>query len=517
MPRDEAELIASLANEPSPEAQEVPVYDPDWVPDLNPTQRVIYDSGAKFILAYGERGSGKSVGALHKLCKHCWDNFNALAVVIVGVKRQAMEGGAWFKLETDILPQWKAGLGMSWTDTKTNVAKDAFIFVSNRWGGWSRILLMSMPVGAFVKDRIKGLEPSFVLVDEVQTLDGPEYFNSVIQQLGRRPNIETTQPYVATCNPLGPSSWQYKRFFISPKDEKGEWNSKYLTVHVPIVENLHRLPPGYYEDNVISAVENDPIEYKRMVLGEWIDRPSGEAIFKHYWSPTLHIRGNANDGTRILPKPGYPLVLGYDLGTANSAISFMQNIPTKEKDLWLVFDEMVYTDAYIPYPALVPEIMRRLNFWNDTCKTEFDASHISDATAFNMYRATHGTYDALEVERLSKDAAKLYPKVTPIRLMECPKFAGSVPGRVRCVMKLLQQDRLLISASCLRTKDMFDQLESEKMNEAKKYSPELPLHPKRSKHLHIFDAMSYGLFFFELGAKAMDKSRKAEMFFMGHQ
>lgn len=511
----EAELIASLADESSPEAEEPKVYDPNWVPSLNPTQRLFYDDASKFILAYGERGSGKSVGGVHKMLKHCWENFNALAVVIVGVKRQAVEGGVWHKLVYDILPEWEQGIGMKSTDSKTNTAKDTFLFVSNRFGGWSKVLLLSMPVDSFIKDRAKGLEPSFILIDEAQTLESDQYFSVLVQQLDRRPNISGVQQYVATCNPEGPSHWLYRRFFVMPIDpDDGSWNPMYHTFHIPIVENLEHLPSGYY-DNVVEAVKDDPIEYKRMVLGEWIDRPSGDAIFHGYFSDQLHVRGNSNEGTRILPRKDNEIIIGYDLGTANTAIVFMQNILTKDKDLWVVFDEMVYTDAYIPYTLLVPEIMKRIAFWNKTSATEYKVIHISDSSAFNQFRATHGTYDVLEVERLSQEARSQFPKVPVIKMIECPKFAGSVPGRVKITMKLLQQERLIISASCIKVRDMFMQLQSEKLDNNKKYSPELPFQPRRSKHLHPFDALSYPLFYFALGNKIVNETPKSGFFFMG--
>lgn len=485
-----------------PPSEAVPVSDKPWLPSLNPTQELIFNDPTKFILAYGERGSGKSVGALHKLVRHCYENFNALGIIVVGVKRQALEGGSWHKIIVDILPQWEAGIGLRFTETKTNTAKDDFFFVSNRFGGWSKILLLSMPVDGFIRDRAKGIEPSFILVDEIQTLQSDQYFSVLVQQLGRRANIEGPQQYVATCNPEGPSHWVYKRFFDIPMNEEtGEWNPLYKTYHVPISENLANLPEGYYQ-NVLEAVKNDPIEYKRMVLGEWHDRPSGDAIFKGYFSEPLHIRGDAKTGTRILPKAGFDLIIGYDLGTANSALSFIQNVPTRDKDLWLVFDEMVYTDAYIPYTELVPAIMRRIKFWNDTCKTKFNVVHISDASAFNMFRAATGTYDSLEVEKISRTVQPDFEGVEVIKMLECPKFQGSVPGRVKTVMKFLNQERLLLSASCERTKQMFMQLEMEKMKDGK-YTPDLPFQPKRSKHLHIFDALSYAFFFYELGQTPM--------------
>lgn len=496
--------IEILSHYPSPDFEDAPppidgveTKEP-WVPILNPTQQLIFDDPTRFILCYGERGSGKSIGALHKLVRHCYENFNALAVIVVGVKRQALEGGAWHKLLVDILPQWEAGVGLKATDTKTNTAKDDFIYVSNRFGGWSKILLLSMPVDNFIRDRAKGLEPSHLLVEEIQTLQSDQYFSVLVQQLGRRPNITGPQQYVATCNPEGPSHWVYKRFFQFPLDsESGKWNPLYKYYHVPIIENVKNLPEGYYE-NVIEAVRDDPIEYRRMVLGEWVDRPSGDSIFRATFNESLHVKGDVERRQRILPRAGHDIILGYDLGTANSAIVFLQNIPTKDRDLWIVFDEMAYTDAYIDYPTLVPAILRRIAFWNQTCKTVFNVSHISDASAFNQFRATHGTYDYLEVERISQAIAKDFPDTKPFKMIECPKFQGSVPARVKTVMKYLQQDRLVISASCVKLKDMFLHLECEKMND-KKYSPDLPFQPKRSKHVHIFDAMSYALFYHELG------------------
>lgn len=514
----EIDLISTYGAElDHPEALPPATFDPNWEPSLNEVQRQVYRcNDARFILAYGERGSGKSLGAAHKLIRHCWNNFNALAVVVVGVKRQATQGGIFEKIQFHLLPEWKAGVGMQYTEVKSNIEKDVFIYVSNKFGGWSKILLLSMPVESFIKDRAKGLEMSFLLIDEIQTLSSDEYFKVLVQQLGRRAHIDELQQLVATCNPLGPSSWVYRRFIEGPTDpETGVWDTKYKTFHVPISDNLHNLPQGYYE-NVMQAVKDDPVEYRRMVLGEWVDRPSGEAIFSGYYVDALHLRGDLKTGKRLLPRPGHQIILGYDLGTANSAISFMQNIPTRTKDLWIVFDEMVYTDAYIPYTELVPGIMRRLKFWNDTVNTKFEVVHISDATAFNMFRATTGTYDSLEVERISRESQTAFEGVDVINMIECPKFQGSVAGRVKTTMKLLNQERFILSASCERTKDMFLNLEMEKLKDGK-YTPDLPFQPKRSKHLHIFDAMSYALFFYELGQFPLGnkKSPPAELVALG--
>ena len=46
-------------------------------------------------------------------------------------------------------------------------------------------------------------------------LDTDDYFNAVVQQLGRRPGIDSPMQYTAACNPDGPSHWVYKRFFYN--------------------------------------------------------------------------------------------------------------------------------------------------------------------------------------------------------------------------------------------------------------------------------------------------------------
>lgn len=474
-----------------------------WVEVLGsaPCSGVLYDilvPGTHSYLAHGmvHHNSGKTVGALHKLVKHCYNNYNALAVIIVGVRRQAVEGGSWYKLAYDVLPEWKNGMGLEYTDPKTNTAKDEYLFIANRYGGWSRVLLLSMPVESFVRDRSKGLEPSLILVDEAQTLESDAYFSALVQQLGRRPNISDPQQYIACCNPEGPSNWVYQRFFKKGKNEDGTPAPGYSVHHVPISDNEHNLPPGYY-DRVKEALKDDEIEYRRLVLGEWIDRPSGTAIFGHCFNDGLHVRGDEVAGTRILPNPKYPITIGYDLGTANSAVVFTQNIPTSEKDVWVVFDEMIFTDAYIPYTDLVPAIMRRIKFWNDRMGAKFTVEHISDSSAFNQFRATHGTYDAWEVERISRECAPDFEGVQPIVLIECPKPPNSIQARVKVLLRALQSERFIISVSCTKLRDMFLHLESEKLSD-KKYSPDLPFKPRRSKHIHGFDALSYPMFYYEL-------------------
>lgn len=456
-------------------------------PKLNPTQREIVDSVAKYILAYGERGTGKTVGILHKLVRHCIEEENALAIIIVGVKRQAEEGGAWHKLVNMILPEYERGMGMDhdrnplYTDPKTNTAKDVFVWVKNLKGGYSRILLLSMPVEGFVAERVKGMEPSFVFVDEAQTLETDTYFSSIVQQIGRRPGIKGKRQQIAYgANPDGPSHWLYIRFFIRPvNEETGEWNKNYAVFHVPISENINNLEEGYWE-NVMEAVRGDPIEQARLLRGEWVDRPSGDALFGEDFDEKIHILGDADKKIGLLPVPGHPIIVSYDLGAAHTSIHFLQLIPTKDKIYKLIVDELDYVGMYMPYVKLVPRLIERMEYWDKLVNYKFKYIHISDNSAFNQYRARDGSFDAWDIEQIS--AGK-------IKLRECPKGPHSVEARVRLFKDALQQHELLISAMCPKTKQMVLGLEED---------PEDRLKPRRSPHIHRFDSATYGFFYYNV-------------------
>lgn len=470
-----------------------------WTPSLTETQMEMFNSSALYILAYGERGTGKTyILGGHKLVRHLYENFNALAVVIVGIRSQATMGGVWHKLQTEIMPLWEEGIGMQVSGERQDSQKNLYIDVSNRYGGTSRVVLISVPYGAFIKDRIKGFEPSYVFVDELTNLDTPDYFDAVVQQLGRRPGIDSPMQYTAACNPDGPSHWVYKRFFEKPYDDKGNWNKDYFVRHLKIEDNLKHLPPGYY-DRIMEAVSSDPIEEARMVRGEWIDRPAGDAIYKPYFIESIHVRGD--EKKRLIPSTKYPIICGWDPGSVNNAIIFMQNIIMRGKPVWLVFDEIVKINEHIPYTVLVPEVMRRMLFWNRTCDHEFKYIHISDNSAFNQYRAKTGSYDVTDIQKISQDRVEHFEGLEPIRMKAAPKFSGSVEARVRLLVAKLQNEEFLMSGSCTHLKKMFFNLVSE--SQKKVYDPNLGFKPRRTIYVHAHDALTYPIIHLDAGPGAI--------------
>ena len=432
------------------------------------------------------------IGGGHKLVRHLWRNFNALAIILVGVKSQATQGGIWEKLQTMILPEWKAGQGLEYTEVKFDLQKNPYIDVTNKFGGWSRVVLISAPVPEFLRKRIRGYEASYVFIDEITMLDSPVYFTAVVQQVGRRKGITDPQQLVAACNPEGPSHWVYQRWWVLPLDDNGDYNPKYQKIHLPSAQNPDKSPEFYeYMETVRDATKGDPIEEARMIRGEWIDRPSGTALFKDYYVPQLHRVGEGRK--RILPNPHFPVIIGYDLGTANNAITLMQQLPQADRMLWTVFDEMIETNRKIGYDALVLALMRRLAWWQRRVEAKFTFNHISDNSAFNQFRPGSqggGSYDVMDVERESRKHAERLG-LPPIRMVPAPKFQGSVEARVRLLMNLLQREEIVFSCGCTKTLEMLQKLESEKQEEGKKYDPSLAFSPRRSQYLHGFDSLTY--------------------------
>jgi phage terminase large subunit len=472
-------------------------YKSGWRPRLNPTQQLAFDNHrAKYILMDGERGSGKTDCGLDMLVDHCFNNFNALALIIVREAGMSKDGGAWDKLINWILPKWKKGnrnpktrelydngIGLCYTEPKLDYeTKKPYVWIGNRHGGWSMVRCISFPVDAHVEDKIKGKEASFILVDEAQTTQSDAYFTHLIQQVGRRHGIEF-QPVVYTANPEGPSHWLYKKFFVDPVKEDGTWDDDFARYHVPITENIQNIPDGYY-DRVMSACRSNQVLMARLVRGEWLDMPKGEAIFRYVFSPMLHVRPwPVTLGQGLSPVPGHPIIAGYDLGPAHSSIHFMQLLTLVDRNLWFVFDEINYVGQYCPYKTLVPIIMDRMDYWEAKTKQKFAWEHISDDSAFNQIRG-NGSYDAAEVEKHSAGR---------IVMRAAPKGIGSVAARIRILMELCEQEEIMVSSFCTHTINMFSMMESGKDG----------LTPREDDpHKHCADSLSYPIITYLHGSKA---------------
>ncbi len=491
------ELAEAFAGPPPPPPSYTDIGSYEYEPPFSPSQREFYLSKARYCLATGERFSGKSWTAAHKIVKHAYSHWNAHVIVIVPIRRMATAGGIWYKLLNEVMPEWARNQpGFEHTEQKQNTEKDLYVWTSNKFGGWSMIQLVSIPHASTLADRVRGIEASMIYIDELTTTGGPEYFDAMIQQIGRRPHIPTEeQQYVSSTNPSGTSHWVYKRFLgDSSKLADGTKDPRYHVVHIPITDNPDPRAKEYYT-NVMDATRNDPIEYRRLVLGEWIDRPSGDAIFAAYFSKPIHVRGDVATRSFLIPKSRIPITLGYDLGDVNHGIIFLQSRPTEDREVWLAFDEITVNRTGVSFDILVPALLDKMQYWCEACEYDFTFQHISDKSAFNRFRSASGSYDHLQIERISRELLAENPERwpnlrKPVRMLECPKPPGSVAGRIKTLMNLLSREEIYFSAKCQRLIEAIANIESE---DGEPFEPS-----RKGDHVHPYDALTYALYYHTL-------------------
>lgn len=494
------------------EAQVETAAPPVWEPLLNPTQRQAYDSIARFVLTYGGRGSGKTVVGLHAMVRHCYDEENALALVIAPAKRTG-KIGVIGDLE-GVLDIWKngnrdkdgnrvdTGMGLEYTEPYLDPnTKDTTIEITNIHGGRSTIILISIPYPSQVSRRMKAMSPSFVYFDEITETDGDEYFAGISQQLGRRKKYEIKGPqqFYASCNPEGPSHWVFDVYFVRCVDKDGTRDPKFNVFHIPIEENRHNLPDGYYEGQVLPTLKDD-IDFRRLIKGEWVDRPSGDAIFKDYYSPELHVRPPLNSpqhlqGMGIVPHRGIPIILGYDPGPNNYCITIMQMVPHKDGAVtWLVIDELNFVGEHRPDFYVAKKLMEKLEFWEKFTANTCTFVHIADQSAFTHQRSD-GNYDATRMRTLTNSKVVMRP------FSSTHNTKGSVASRIGMVRALFANNSLFISATCTKMHDAMRLIASKKPRPGE-YDDMAGLTPKRSPYLHPFDSMSYPIFYSQLYPQA---------------
>jgi len=494
--------------------------DKPWLPPMGPTQEKAFWDNSPYVLMHGERGSGKSFVALHKVVKHCYENRDALAMVVTLTRAGSNAGGSWEDLISDeedintgepagILAIWAKGIGLEYSPEYSDVSKVKWIDVRSRDGGVSRIMQLSLPTPSLIKDRAKNFKPSLFLFEELTNTYDPDYFVKIIQQLGRRRSVPArNQQYLATCNPAdeGKDHWVYKYFFEYPKgvDKKTgrpTWDSEYSVYHIPMTENLWMEDKEGYIKKVLQDCKRDPTAYDRLIEGKWIAKVVGSGIFEGYYSEVDHRKGIPGK-TGLMPKAYEggvlnPIIIGYDPGSVNNARVFLQRHLLDGKWVWRVFDEVIDVSKKKHYNEIIRAVLEKMVYWNNKLGENMPYIHIGDEAMITHFNP-QGSYDYKKFYEISKmliDTTEKFKGLQPIRIIAPDKGSGSQGERVRCVQNYLSTNDIMISALCTDCNRMFRELKRAKGRNGEEQE-HTPLKDYKG-HIHTFDALSYPMYYYE--------------------
>jgi hypothetical protein len=541
----------------------------EWEPPLpggpDSSARRFYYDPSPFVMAHGERGSGKTMAALHKDVRHAYIYDDALVVIVTVVKNK--EGGVWEDLTSmavwedgplkgqpkGILETWRQGFGLEygnfgstakekeipWT-TYQDQAKNFWVDIRNVHGGISKIMYKSMKDASQVIARVKDLRPSLFHFEEVGEHNNPVFFTGVIQQLGRRGSVPAhAQQWVGTQNPpiQGQKHWTFSTFFVDPHelilDEKEKdqhiddhtfeptvfhphrnpgghirkWNERFSVHHVKMTENdmMDPIRKEQYIATLIESARSDPTEYDRVILGKWVPKMAGNALFLGYWDKSVHLRGRRSKGEFLPARVGEPIIIGYDPGSKNNGRVFLQRNVVNERVIWRAIDESFHNDKKLRIDILVKEMLDRMLEWCLRHNHRFGFLHISDNQALTHYNH-QGNYEWKEYYRISKELIAANPDyrkwLTPIRMVAPEKGAGSVEQRVKMMQDLLLSNSFYVSSRCVRLAEMFDQLRKARDTRG---GTEHDFKPRKDGKgfIHLFDAATYPVYYFALQGKVM--------------
>lgn len=172
-----------------------------------------------------------------------------------------------------------------------------------------------------VEEALKGYEPSFCYVDEVDTA-ADNTLDFLFGRAGRFPS-ETIKvnPKMAwgTCNAPPEDNWVVRDFIDEPKP--GHIMYRQPSGLSPQAENMEILGAGYYD---ALAANMPAFERKRFVENIPGLSRGAEAVYEEF-NPDLHIAPKLLD-----PIPGRPLIVGADAG-GTPAAAILQIAPSGQR------------------------------------------------------------------------------------------------------------------------------------------------------------------------------------------
>jgi hypothetical protein len=466
-----------------------------WYPNLSPKQLEIFNCSRRYVLASGPKKSGKTLGNLHRLVKHALETKGARVGMFSKTIKQAKSGGIWDDMTDLIMPEWlEAGVTEYTSQTKARGVgpkQDAqsrmqYFTILNQFGGNSEIQLHSLDNWKDVENVAKSTRFSCFYFAELSAFPDRLVFDITSDQL-RIPGLAFKEHlWLADTNPSdeGEDSWIYKLWFKTREKENPSDAEKFLLKHLQLIEVMIEDNPFLSKEDIedlYARFAHDPDLYARYIEGKWV-RATKDAIFRDNFIEAVHKLGDCSsvdeaEWSGILPTPHCrEIITGWDLGDRFHSSHIIEPILTEDGRTYCVLDEVCQIDPEVKMglQEFVEAWMERWEFWLKKLKNAPETRDWADSAALNQWRSGAEGYDANLVYKYS---------ATRVRMMAAPKFPGSIQKRINMVKILLHERRLLVSARCFQTVNMFKSL---KRGTGAKLIAD-------GVFRHVFDSLSYPL------------------------
>ena len=279
-------------------------------------------------------GGGKSVTCIFDSLK----NASSMPVCTDGVIRYrlAVIGQTYGQMERNLFPTWTEWLprdGGEWTDAeftggggRSAIHKITFDVLRNGKRVQVQFEAIFAAIGEYaVEQFMRGFEPTAFWLYEMDLL--PEaVLDHAIFRIGRYPAQHSLpagasfRPYViGDLNAPDIDSWFYRRF--EEERPAGHRLYKQPSGRGASAENIHNLPPGYY-DRQVTTLANRPKLIKRMVDAQYGPAGDGEPVYEGDYSDDVHLAKE-----ELKPLPRVPIKLGLDQGVQRPACVAGQRLP----------------------------------------------------------------------------------------------------------------------------------------------------------------------------------------------
>jgi len=465
-----------------------------WVPRMSDKGIEVYLNHRRITLLHGPRRSTKSNTIQNMVINHCWLNNGAVfGVVVKGLKLSV--NGVWDDIVGPygiLEDQWFKELDGCEYAVRPSFVRDTkmrYFRIWNKHGGQSEVQLHTLETDRAVEKFKDSRFSGFYLV-EADRWDSEDVLNKLSDQLRIWHIPDHKHEIFLDCNPprTGRKSWLYQKFL---RDRDGNYppDIKPHLMEVAFTLEDNQFIPQSVKDSIRENNSHDEIELARNYRGEWVASREGTA-FKDQFRAEHHVIGDLAPSdprmrSALMPPEGcseFPT--GWDMGDAmnHAAVIGCKVMVEDGTQQIYVIDEHVRTGVNYSAGRFGREFASKMDFWENHMEGKNTPylrwRHWSDSSSLNYSSAADSSV-AREI-RLGTDGR--------ILLKGIKKGAGSVFKRQELLKRMLNNNRLFISARCTCIIQMLEQIETDSDGDI---DPKDPLK-------HIFDALTYMLMY-EIG------------------